>query len=323
MRPPTTDIRLRDRALAHVLPTLPRSLVRRVSRPYIAGNSLDDAIRTVEQLAAGGMTTTVDVLGESIRSLEEARATCDEYLRLIARLAQLGKPDLVNVSVKLTAFGIELDQTGARAMVTEIVAAAAAANGFVRIDMEDSPWTDVTLDLYRALRNEGFTNVGVVIQSYLRRSENDVAALAREGARVRVVKGIYVEPADVAFSEMREINDSYLRLCATLLEAGCHVAFATHDEELVEGALKLVREAEPPVPKDRYEFQMLLGVREPMRDALVRAGEPVRIYVPYGARWYEYSIRRLRENPRVAGLVAADVARAARARVRRLGRSRR
>jgi proline dehydrogenase len=174
--------------------------------------------------------------------------------------------------------------------------------GFVRVDMEDSPYTDATLELFRSLRASGHDNVGIVIQSYLKRSRADVEQLASEGARVRVVKGIYVEPESLAWRDMETINRSYLELCRILAEAGCHAAYATHDDVLISGCLDIVEQLG--VPREQYEFQMLLGVREARRDDLVDQGHPMRVYVPYGAQWYEYSVRRLRENPRVAGHVA-------------------
>jgi proline dehydrogenase len=178
----------------------------------------------------------------------------------------------------------------------------ARIGGFVRIDMEDSPYTDATLELYRTLQ-AAHGNLGVVVQAYLKRTRADVERLAGEGARVRVVKGIYVEPEAIAWRDMATINRSYLALCRILAEAGCHAAYATHDDRLIEGCLDLVQQQG--LATDRYEFQMLLGVREGRRDDLVDDGHPVRVYVPYGAQWYEYSVRRLRENPRVAGQVAS------------------
>ncbi len=297
----STQPRVADRVLARMLPLVPRRLVRRFSAPYIAGDTLDEAIATVRSLHAGGMTTTLDVLGEAITSTDEARATHAAYVEAIEALGALNTPGLVNVSVKLTALGLGIDDELCAQLVRDIAERAAMHDGFVRIDMEDSPYTDATLDLFRSLSS---TNVGVVIQAYLHRSEQDVRSLAASGARVRMVKGIYIEPEAIAWHDMDRINRSYMELAALLLDAGCHVAFATHDDALIAAAERLV--ADRALGTDRYEFQMLLGVREDRRDELVSAGHPVRVYVPFGARWYEYSVRRLRENPRVAGLVARD-----------------
>lgn len=300
----TTEPRLRDRAIVRSIPLLPRGLVQRLSAPYIAGASLDDAIACVRSLAARGMGSTIDVLGEAISTRAEAEATRDAYLEAIERLGRLDEPveHVRNVSVKLTALGLGIDDRLVHDTVDAIAAAMQQVGGFVRIDMEDSPWTDATLELYRSLRDAGRDNLGIVIQAYLKRSRADVEQLAAEGARVRVVKGIYVEPEAIAWRDMETINRSYLDLCRILAEAGCHAAYATHDDQLIGGCLDLVERLA--VPRERYEFQMLLGVREGRRDDLVDQGHPMRVYVPYGAQWYEYSVRRLRENPRVAGHVA-------------------
>lgn len=307
MTPDTTEPRIRDKALAHMLPLVPRRLVRSFSRPYIAGSSLDDALNLVERLAGDDLSTTLDVLGESVRRQHETECTTRLYVQALDRLATLGDPDLVNVSIKLTALGLGFDETLAEANLRTIVECADRHGGFVRIDMEDSPYTDATLAMYEALREDGLDQVGVVIQSYLKRSAADVVRLADLGAPVRLVKGIYQEPSGIAFREMDAINTSYIELSRTLAEAGCHIAFATHDELLVAAARDIVDEFS--LEPDAYEFQMLLGVTEPLRDRIAADDHPMRVYVPFGSQWYEYSIRRLRENPRVAGYVAADVLR--------------
>jgi proline dehydrogenase len=207
-----------------------------------------------------------------------------------------------NVSVKLTALGLGIDDDLVYDHVRSIARAQQAVGGFVRVDMEDAPWTDATLELVRALRAEGLSNVGAVIQSYLKRSAADVEQLAGDGVPVRMVKGIYVESPRIAWQEMTQINRSYVECTRMLMEAGTHVALATHDDALLASCSELVTELS--VDTTRYEFQMLLGVRETRRDELAQAGHPLRVYVPFGAQWYEYSVRRLRENPRVAGHVA-------------------
>lgn len=285
---------------------MPRRLVGHMSSRYIAGEHLDDALAVVRQLSAKGMVTTLDVLGESITHAHEAEATCDEYLEALDALAGLGDPALINVSVKLTALGLAIDEALCERLTRRIAERATSLGGYLRIDMEDAPWTDATLALAASLTAAG-NRVGVVVQAYLHRSAGDIATLAAAGADVRIVKGIYLEPESIAWHDMSRINDSYEELCRTLLQAGCRVAFATHDDALVRACTALVRELG--VDASRYEFQMLLGVREQLRDELVAAGHPMRVYVPFGARWYEYSIRRLRENPRVAGLVARDILR--------------
>ena len=206
-----------------------------------------------------------------------------------------------NVSVKLTGLGLEVDPVLCRENLTAI----AERGTFVRIDMEDSTTTDATLDLYRELRAEGLDNLGVVLQATLHRTEDDARALA--GANVRLCKGIYIEPPEISYRDFDEIRASYVRALETLLDGGCYVGIATHDEWLVEEGLRAVRERG--LDPGEYEFQMLLGVRPQLGDRLVREGHRLRIYVPFGRQWYEYSLRRLQENPKIAGYVAGDLGR--------------
>jgi proline dehydrogenase len=292
-----------DRAVVRLLPAVPRPLVRRLAAPYIAGPELADARRAVAALNAAGKRATVDVLGEEIVRAEEARAIARAYRDALAAFDEDGLD--ANVSVKLTALGLKLDRGLARALLEEVVRDAARRGRFVRIDMEDSSCTDDTLALYRELREAGLDNVGIVLQAALRRTLADVAELADLRPRVRVCKGIYVEPPSVAFQEPDVVRRSFVAVLDALLEAGCHVASATHDEALLRATLDRVAG----LPRDAYELQMLLGVREARASELVAAGHPVRIYVPFGRRWYEYSLRRLQESPAVAGHVARDVVR--------------
>jgi proline dehydrogenase len=287
-----------NRALARLLPAVPRPVVQRLSSRYIAGATLDDAVRTVRGLNTAGKLATVDVLGEEIATADEAERIARQYLDLLERI-DAERLD-ANVSVKLTAFGLELDHELCRRNLERVVADAAARGNFVRIDMEDSSTTDRTLDLYRGLRVAGSENVGVVLQAYLRRTVDDLAGLEN----VRLCKGIYVEPASIAYRDFEAVRANYIRCLERLVANGTYVGIATHDEHLLREAERIVREAG--IDRDRYEFQMLLGVRPERGDELVRAGHRLRVYVPYGAQWYEYSIRRLQENPRIAGYVAAD-----------------
>jgi proline dehydrogenase len=272
--------------------------VQRLSAPYIAGATLDQARALVRQLNEEGKLATVDVLGEEVRGAAEAEAVASAYH---AALDAIAADHLrANVSVKLTALGLELDLDLCRSLLATVVADAAARRIFVRIDMEHSGCTDDTLRLYRELREAGRDNVGVVLQSCLRRTLTDVAALADLRPSVRLCKGIYVEPASIAFTDRRQIRDNFLQALDALLEAGSYVAVATHDEWLIERALERVSG----LGREEYELQMLLGVREDRATELVAAGHRLRVYVPYGDRWYEYSLRRLQENPAVAGMVA-------------------
>ena len=296
---------LLDRAIVRVLPTVPKPLVKRLSRRYIAGSELADACDVVRRLNAAGASATLDVLGEESASREDAEALLEAYEQVLEVIEREALD--ANVSVKPTGFGLKLDLDLCRENLERLVRAAAERGNFVRIDMEDSSTTSETLDLYRDLRAAGLDNVGVVLQSVLRRTLDDVAALADLRPNVRVCKGIYVEPADLAYQGYDTVRFNFVEAIGALLDAGAYVAVATHDDWVIAEALRLLDERE--VPGDRYEFQMLLGVREELGSELVREGHRLRIYVPYGRQWYEYSLRRLQENPKIAGYVALDTLR--------------
>ena len=285
-----------DRTIVRLLPAVPRPVVQRLSARYIAGSTIDDAARVVDELNGQGKLATVDVLGEEITSPDEARAIAGQYHDLLARIddEQLDS----NISIKLTALGLDLDLGLCRANLEAIVRDAKERESFVRIDMEDSSTTTRTLGLYRDLRERGYENLGVVVQAYLRRTIGDVEGIDN----VRLCKGIYDEPQAIAYREFEAVRANYLLVLEKLLGQGSFVGIATHDEYLIVEALRRVRG----LPSDRYEFQMLLGVRPDRADALVGAGHRVRIYVPYGTQWYEYSLRRLQENPKIAGYIAGD-----------------
>jgi proline dehydrogenase len=292
-----------NRALARVLPLLPRKVVWWVARRYIAGDTLEAAVATVRRLNAEGKIATVDVLGEAVRHVDETHAITAEYQRVLAAL-DAGALD-ASVSVKLTALGLSLDLDLCRAHLEAIVRDAAARGRFVRIDMEDSPTVDDTLRLYRELRGKGLDNVGIVLQACLRRTPADIAALRDLVPNVRIVKGIYLEPPAIAFRDFHEVRAQFLVALEALLEAGSFVAIATHDEHLLTESLRRTAGLDP----ERYEFQMLLGVRPERGNELVARGERLRIYVPYGQHWYAYSLRRLQENPQLAGHIARDTLR--------------
>jgi proline dehydrogenase len=294
-----------DRAIARMLPAVPKPVVRRLSARYIAGEELGDAIGAVRTLNAVGKKATLDVLGEEVDSSEEALEIRAEYERALAELEVQGLD--ANVSVKLTALGLNVDPALCGEAVRALVGAAGESGRFVRIDMEDSSTTTATLDLYRELRAEGHENVGIVLQSMLRRTMDDVHELLELRPNVRVCKGIYLEPADVAYQGADTVRFNFAEAVAALLDGGAKVAVATHDDWVVSEALALIEERN--LGFDRYEFQLLLGVKEELADDLVRGGHTVRIYVPYGRQWYEYSLRRLQENPRIAGYVATDTLR--------------
>jgi proline dehydrogenase len=289
---------LLDRALVKALPAVPKRVVRRLSAPYIAGPSLEDAVRCVRRLNDEGKAATIDVLGEEITRADEARDLAQAYHRALARI-ESEKLD-ANISVKLTGIGLDVDESLCRTQLEELVEDARVRGNFVRIDMEDSSTTDRTLALYRALRDEGRDNVGIVLQACLRRTRDDAA----QYDQVRLCKGIYLEPPALAYQDADEIRASFVATLTTLFDAGAYVGIATHDEALLAEGLRQVRERG--LARDQYEFQMLLGVRTARGDELVQAGHRLRIYVPFGTQWYEYSLRRLQENPKIAGYVAAD-----------------
>jgi proline dehydrogenase len=292
-----------DRLVAATLPITPKFVVGRVARRYIAGETIDDAVRVIRELNEKGVTATVDVLGEFITDFSEAKATADEYGRMLDAIVR--EKLQANLSIKLTAWGLGLDEKACRGLVRDLaVRIAVLPKGFLRIDMENTPYTDRTLAVVRDLHKEGLP-VGAVLQAYLRRTDADALALSREGISVRLCKGIYRESPEVAYQDKEEIRASYKRNLRTLLNGNGKVAIATHDDVLVEDALTLINERRP--PPGRYEFQMLLGVRERLRDQVVAKGHRMRVYVPYGAAWYGYSVRRLRENPAIAGHVVRSL----------------
>src|ERR671932_1028339 len=291
-----------DRAIAESVPVIPRPIVRMISRRYIAGGTLEEAVQTVRDLNRSGCVATIDLLGESTESKADAAAKLRDYKKVIDALDE---HDLDSgISVKLTGLGLTLGEELCRANLEEIVEYAGAKDRFVRVDMEDSPYTGVTLDMVTDL-HQRHENVGAVIQAYMRRSLDDVVRLARTGVSVRLCKGIYDEPRRLAYKDFDTVRENYRLLLEELLKGGTYVGIATHDEFLVWHALRLIHQLK--VPKDRYEFQMLLGVDEELRGILVGAGHKVRVYVPFGEEWYEYSSRRLKENPKIAGYVAKDV----------------
>jgi proline dehydrogenase len=291
-----------DRAIVRLLPAVPRPVVRKLSARYIAGPELKDARETVRRLNAESKVATIAVLGEEIANEEEAAAILRAYQDVFADIQRCDLDS--GVSVKPTALGLKLGYAVCLANLRTVVEDAGSRGNFVRIDMEDSSTTDETLRLYRELREQGHDNVGVVLQAMLRRTHDDIRGLADLEPSVRLCKGIYIEPAEVAYQDFDEVRASFVRALEALLDVSSHVGIATHDEWLVDEGRRLV--SERGLGPDDYEFQMLLGVRPQLEDKLVREGHRVRIYVPFGRHWYEYSLRRLQENPKIAGYIAAD-----------------
>jgi len=295
-------VTLLDRAIVRVLPAVPRPVVKKLSRRYIAGSTLVEACSVVSGLNEEAKMATIDVLGEEITSREEATALLAEYEDVFETIEREGLDS--NISVKLTGLGLNLDHEFCRENIAELVREAAKRSNFVRIDMEDSSTTTETLELYRELRGQGLDNVGVVLQGYMKRTLTDIAELADLRPNVRVCKGIYVEPAEIAYQEFETVRMNFVEAVGALLDAGGYVAVATHDDWVIGEALTLIDERG--LAPEEYEFQMLLGVRPELGDELVREGHRLRIYVPFGRQWYEYSLRRLQENPKIAGYIALD-----------------
>ena len=281
---------------------MPKPVVRRISERYIAGEELVDAVRVVRRLNGEGKIVTIDVLGEEITNPEEAHAIADAYREALDAFDRERLDS--NISVKPTALGLKLGYDVCSENLTEVVQHAAPRGNFVRIDMEDSSTTDDTLRLYRELRAAGHENVGVVLQACLKRTVDDVRALAALEPNVRVCKGIYLERPEIAYRDLDAVRTNFLQTLDALWDAGCYVGVATHDEYLLEQAQQGV--ARRGLGREDFEFQMLLGVRPALGDALVRAGHRLRIYTPFGRHWYAYSLRRLQENPRIAGYIATD-----------------
>jgi len=288
-----------DRALVALIPVVPRPFVRKMSEPYIAGTNLAEAVDRIRVLNSHGLMATLDILGEHIEDAALAQPTRIGYLEALDEIDRTGIDS--NISVKLSQLALHLDPDACYQHIREVVARAGELNMTVRLDMEDSGLTDVTLDVYRRLR-EDFDNVGIVLQAMLRRTLRDVRGLADLKPSVRVCKGIYVEPWKVAYQNGAVINRNFCEALEAVIDVGGYPAIATHDERLVYEATRIVERRG--LSRDQYEFQMLLGVREELREVILAQGHRLRVYVPFGEQWYAYSIRRMRENPRVAGMVA-------------------
>ena len=287
-----------------MLPFMPKKLVWLFSKRYIAGETIEDAIRVSKELNAQGIKVTIDLLGEFIKDLKEAEENRDTYLQIIDRI-QSEKID-GNYSVKPTFFGLLLNEEICYQNIRQVVAKAAGYDNFVRIDMEDSPCTDREIVLFRKLKNEFPGHVGLVLQAYLRRTLDDIKNLEnihtqQAPLNFRLCKGIYVEPEAIAYKKYKEIDDHYLEDLEYMISKGMYPGIATHDKPLVEGAYQLISKYQ--LPKKAYEFQMLYGVTPELRKTIVEKGHNMRVYVPFGKKWFGYSTRRLKENPKMATLI--------------------
>ncbi|MEW5842036.1 MAG: proline dehydrogenase family protein [Bacteroidota bacterium] len=291
-----------NHAIVNFVKVLPKPVVHVFAKRYIAGEKLEDAVRVTKELNAKGIATTIDVLGEAVTSKRESEEAKKECLAVLDAINQ-NKLD-ANLSLKPTQVGLMMDSKFCYDQVSEILERAKSYNNFVRIDMEDSPTTTLTFELHNKLK-EKYSNVGVVVQAYLKRTYDDVKRQNDLGTHYRLCKGIYVEPEEIAFKERQQIRDNYLKLLETMLKNGNYVGIATHDNYLVDGAYELIKRLD--IPKNKFEFQMLYGVKEDLRDKINADGYKVRIYVPFGEHWYKYSIRRLQENPQVAWYITKSI----------------
>jgi proline dehydrogenase len=275
-------------------------LTRRVVRRFIAGETVESSLNAVAQLREQGFRITLDLLGENVQDCETADRAADAYVNLLERLAESPHhggfmPENVNVSVKLTQLGLLQDEEAATQRLERIVRLAAATRNFVRVDMEDSHCTDATLRAVLAVHSSYRGHVGTVLQSMLYRTEQDVEEMIRKGVRIRLVKGAYAEPESVAHQSKREVDAAFLRYGQRLLQDGIYPAFGTHDHRLIESLIQYA--ADNRIGRSRFEFQLLYGIRRDVQRDLLRRGYIVRVYVPYGERWYPYFTRRLAERP--------------------------
>lgn len=281
-------------------------MARKFASRFVAGETIETGVRAAQELARRGITPSLDLLGESVTAEAEAVAARDLYLEMLERMAASGVE--VNVSVKLTQMGLDIDEALCHANMVRILDKAKALGGFVRLDMEGSAYTQRTLDFFSQKLYDAYrAHCGVVIQSMLRRSERDVEDLIALGARVRLCKGAYLEPPAVAFPEKADVDRSYVKLMERLLAAGKYPGLATHDEAIIRKAREFVGRER--IGNDRFEFQMLYGVRRDLQLRLRRAGHNMRVYIPFGTQWYPYLMRRLAERPANIAFLLGNVVR--------------
>lgn len=289
-------------ALVDIVKLLPKSVVHIFAKKYIAGETLEDAVRVVKELNEKGIIATMDVLGESVSTKRESEQVMKECLMVLNAINE-HKLDS-NLSLKPTQLGLIIDKQFCYEQIAAILDKAKSYNNFVRIDMEDSSTTDATLELHGKLKKK-YSNVGIVVQCYLKRTYSDVEEQNKLGTNYRLCKGIYVEPAEIAFKERQQVRDNFLKVLEKMLDDGNYVGIATHDDYLVKCACELLKKKN--IPKNKYEFQMLYGVKEDLRDKIKADGHKIRIYVPFGEHWYKYSIRRLQENPNMAWYITKSI----------------
>jgi len=281
---------------------LPQSVVHIIAKKYIAGETLQDAVYVVKDLNSKEIVATLDVLGEAITTKEEAILEKEECFRVLEEI-QKNKLD-ANLSIKPTSLGLNIDKEFFYSQLKEVIEKAKQLNNFVRVDMEDSPYTSSTIEIFKRLQSE-FDNIGIVLQAYLKRTSKDVDDINTTITNYRLCKGIYVEPEEIAIKDKQKIRDNFLLLLEKMFKNKSYVGIATHDNFLVTGASQLINKMN--LKKDEYEFQMLYGVTERLRDKINSEGHKIRVYVPYGKKWYAYSIRRMQENPEIAGHITKSI----------------
>ena len=293
-----------NRLISNTLAYMPKKLVWQISKQYIAGETIDNAINAAKKLNLEGIMTTIDLLGEFITNLDEAQANKNEYLDIIEAVKKEGIDGYY--SLKPTFFGLLIDKDIAYTHIREIVAKAASYHHFVRIDMEDSSCTDLEIELFRRLKPEFPENVGLVLQAYLKRTRQDIKNLKDLNNEdlplsIRLCKGIYVEPSAIAYQNYEQINQHFLEDIELMFQEKMIPAIATHDKPIVEGAYQLIKKYK--VPTDKYEFQMLYGVTPALRRSIRQKGHQMRVYIPFGKQWFGYCTRRIKENPNIGSVV--------------------
>lgn len=284
-----------NNVIVRITEVLPKSVVKQFSKKYIAGESLEEAIAVVEKFNQNGIATTVDVLGEAIKNEKESIESKEKCIKVLDAILE----NKLNsyLSIKPTQMGLSINEEFALSQIEELVNKAKSFDNFVRLDMEDSPYTQKTINVYKKLR-QNHNNVGIVLQAYLKRTFDDIVDLCKETSNIRLCKGIYVEPESISYKNKQAIRDNFTKCLEHILKSGSYVGIATHDEYLINKSYELLNKLN--IDKNKFEFQMLLGVREDLRDKINSDGYKLRVYVPFGKDWYAYSIRRLKENPQVA-----------------------
>jgi len=288
--------------IANLIPLFPKSTVGYFAKKYIAGESIETAADAVIKLNDEGYRCTLNILGEHLSKIEDSVSFVTGYKDALSTIIE--KNLSANISVKLSQLGMGINDEVCLKNIKELLSLATEANNFVRIDMEESTYTTKTLEIHSKLLNLK-QNVGAVIQAYLRRSEADISELSKIKANVRLCKGIYIESKEIAFKDKERIRKNFVRLLEILLQGKSYVGIATHDEQIVYEAFRIIGELG--LGKEEYEFQMIYGVREQLRKKILDDGHQVRVYVPYGKAWYAYSTRRLKENPEIAGYIIKNI----------------